>query len=178
MREAIHRLLAGTVLWLALPGAAFAAPAASAPPPSEPLMVPVMRLSMDEALKAARASIQACRKLGYSVAVTVVDRSGHPEVMLRDTLAMDLAIPVSRKKAYTAMTFNMPTSKLVGRFPGAYSVPKVRSVLVSPGAVPIDAAGQILGGIGVSGTPSGTTDERCARAGRDAILPELEMAGP
>ena len=143
-----------------------------------PLMVPILRLSMDEALKAAQASIDTCRKLGYSVAVTVVDRSGRPQVMLRDTLAMDLAVPVSRKKAYTAMTFNLPTSKIVGRFPGAYSVPKVHSILVSPGAVPIDAAGQILGGIGVGGTPSGLTDERCARAGLDAIRVELEMAGP
>lgn len=139
-----------------------------------PATVPIPRLSMDMAMKLAKATIDACRKQNVNVAVTVVDRGGHPQVVLRDTLAMDLTLPVSRQKAYTAMSFNSPTSQLEGRFPGAYSVPKLEGLIISAGGLPITGGGSIIGGVGVSGAPSGVTDERCAQAGIDAIKFELE----
>lgn len=142
--------------------------------PEPPVTVMVPRLSMDMAMKLAKAGIDSCRKQGVNVAITVVDRSGHPQVVLRDTLAMDLALNISRMKAYTAMTFNMPTSQMVNRFPGAYSVPKVDSIIISAGGLPITGRGQILGGVGVSGAPSGTQDESCAKAGIDAVRFDLE----
>lgn len=139
-----------------------------------PATVPVPRLAMDLAMKMAKASIDACRKKGVNIAATIVDRGGHPQVMLRDTLAMDLAITISKQKAYTAMTFNTPTSQLEGRFPSAYSVPKVDSLIIATGGLPIAAGGSIIGGIGVSGAPSGVQDEQCAQAGIDAIKFDLE----
>ncbi len=151
-----------------------AAPAAQKEKP--PVLIPFQQLSMDTALKLARTAIAACRKEGVNVAVTVVDRGGHPQVMLRDSLAMDLALKISRDKAYTAMTFNMPTSRLEGRFPGAYSVPKVAGVVVAAGGLPITAAGSIIGGVGVSGSPSGITDEKCAKVGLDAVRDDIEMS--
>ncbi len=161
-------------LSLIVVAALFFAPSGFAANPEPPVTVMVPRLSMDVAMKLAKAGIDACRKQGVNVAITVVDRSGHPQVVLRDTLAMDLALPISRMKAYTAMTFNMPTSQMVNRFPGAYSVPKVDSILISPGGLPITGRGQILGGVGVSGAPSGTQDESCAKAGLDAVRFDLE----
>lgn len=152
--------------------AGIALPAAAADHES-PATVPIPRLSMDLAVKLARAGIDACRKQGLNVAVTIVDRGGHPQVVLRDTLAMDLTLTVSRQKAYTAMSFNAPTSQLDGRFPGAYSVPKVDGVLIAAGGLPITAGGAILG-VGVSGAPSGAQDEKCAQAGIDAVRFELE----
>ena len=139
-----------------------------------PAIVSISRLSMDMATKLAKATIDACRKENVNVAVTVVDRGGHPQVVLRDTLAMDLALPISRQKAYTALSFNTATSQLEGRFPGNYSVPKLDSVIIAAGGLPITAGGSIVGGVGVSGAPSGVTDEKCAQAGIDAIKFELE----
>ena len=139
-----------------------------------PAIVSISRLSMDMAIKLAKASIDACRKENVNVAVTVVDRGGHPQVVLRDTLAKDLALPISRQKAYTALSFNTATSQLEGRFPGNYSVPKLDSVIVAAGGLPITGGGSIIGGVGVSGAPSGVTDEKCAQAGIDAIKFELE----
>ncbi len=139
-----------------------------------PVTVPIPRLSMDLAMKMAKAGIEACRKQGLNVAVTVVDRGGHPQVVLRDTLAMDLTLAISRQKAYTAMSFNTPTAELEGRFPGAYSVPKVDGLIIAAGGLPITGGGSIIGGVGVSGAPSGTQDETCAKAGLDAIRFELE----
>jgi len=142
----------------------------------KPVVLPIHRLTMDMAVRMGQATIEACRKEGVSIAVTIIDRGGHPQVVLRDTLAMDLTLPISKMKAYTAMSFNSPTSQLGDRFPGSYSVPKLDSVIVSAGGLPIAAGSTILGGIGVSGAPSGETDEMCAKAGVDAIITDLEMA--
>ncbi|MDH3693874.1 MAG: heme-binding protein, partial [Gammaproteobacteria bacterium] len=130
-----------------------------------PLTTQIQRLTMDTALTVAQATIDKCRGEGVNVAVTVVDRGGDVQIVLRDTLAMDLTLEISRQKAYTAMSFNTPTSQLVDRFTSPFSVGKVQGVLMSAGGVPINAGGTIIGGIGVSGAPSGETDELCAQAG-------------
>jgi uncharacterized protein GlcG (DUF336 family) len=143
----------------------------------QPTLVNIKRIGLDTALKAAQATIAACRKEGVQVSVTIIDRGGHPQVVLRDVLAMDVSLPISRDKAYTAMSFNSPTGDLESRFKGAYGVPKTPGLLLSRGGLPINAGGNILGGIGVSGAPSGETDEKCAQAGIDAIIDDLEMAG-
>ncbi|MGA8863083.1 MAG: heme-binding protein [Gallionella sp.] len=141
----------------------------------QPLTVNIKRLSLDTAMRIGKAAIDRCRKEGVSATVTVVDRGGHAQVVLRDTLAMDVSIPVSMKKAYTAMEFNSPTSAMQDRFKGAYDVPKIDGLLVSAGGIPINVAGNIMGGIGVSGAPSGLTDEACAKAGLTAVQDDLEM---
>jgi uncharacterized protein GlcG (DUF336 family) len=142
---------------------------------AQPLTVNIKRLSLDTALRIGRAAIDTCRKKGVSVTVTVVDRGGNVQVVLRDTLAMDVSIPISKKKAYTAMEFNSPTSAMETRFKGSYNVPKIDALLVSAGGIPINVAGNIMGGIGVSGAPSGKTDESCAIAGLNAVKDDLEM---
>ncbi len=142
----------------------------------QPLMVDIKRLSMESALTIAQASIDQCRKEGVQVAVTVVDRGGHPQVVLRDVLAGDLTLTISRQKAYTALSFNTPTSGMEGRFTSPFSVGKVEGLVMSAGGLPITAGGTIIGGVGVSGAPSGETDEKCAQAGIDAISDDLEMA--
>ena len=140
------------------------------------LVVSVKRLSMEVALDIAKAAVETCRKEGVQVAATVVDRGGHPQVVLRDVLAPDLTLKVSQQKAYTAMSFNLATSAMAGRFKGSYSVPKVEGLLVAAGGLPIQAGGNIYGGVGVSGAPSGELDEKCAKAGIAAVLDDLEMA--
>ena len=139
-------------------------------------LVNIKRLSMEMALKAAQAAIAQCRKAGVQIAVTVMDRGGHPQVVLRDVLAADLTLTISREKAYTALSFNNATSAMEKRFTAPFSVGKVEGLVFSAGGLPITAGGTIVGGIGVSGAPSGLTDEKCARAGVDAITADLEMA--
>lgn len=142
----------------------------------QPVTVPIQRLSLDMATVAAQAAIKECRKLGVQVAVTIVDRGGHPQVVLRDVLAMDLTLPISRDKAYTAMSFNTSTAGLIKRLEHANSIGKIDGVIAAQGGLPITAGGTLLGGIGVSGAPSGVTDEKCAKAGLKAIAEDLEMA--
>ncbi len=141
-----------------------------------PVTIAIQRLSLDMAVKAAQATVEACREKGMNITVAVVDRGGRDQVVLRDTLAMPLTVDVARQKAYAAMNFNVPTSQLENRFTAPFSPGKVEGIVLSAGAVPIEAGGTIIGGIGVSGAPSGKTDEECASAGLAAISTDLEMS--
>ena len=137
------------------------------------MVINIKRLSMETTEKMAQAAIEACRKEGINIGVTVVDRNGIPQVMLRDTLAAHLTIAISERKAYTAANFNAATSTLVDRADTA--VGRFDDLIMSAGGVPINVGGFIYGGIGVSGAPSGETDEMCAQAGLDAVVDDLEM---
>ncbi len=144
----------------------------------QPVMVNVKRMSMETALKIARAAIAECRKRGVQVGVTVVDRNGIPQVVLRDVLAPDITLGISRGKAHAAASFNAATSSLENRFRSPSGVgAKARGLIFSAGGVPVRAGGSILGGVGVSGAPSGKTDEACAAQGVKAVQDDLELAG-
>ena len=139
------------------------------------MTVPIKRLKMEVALRIAQAAIKQCRKEGVQIAVTVVDRGGHAQVVLRDVLAMDITLPISKQKAHTAMAFNSPLSSLQDRFTNPFQVPKLDGLILGAGGIPINIGGSILGGIGVSGAPSGKTDEKCAQAGLEAVKTDLEL---
>jgi uncharacterized protein GlcG (DUF336 family) len=163
MKKTVHGLLAGALLSSGIATA------------EEPVALPIMRLHSDMAMKAAQAAIEACRAQGLNIGVTVIDRGGHVQVSIRDTLGMPITMPISQQKAYAALNFNTPTSELEGRFDSPFSPGKLEGLIMSAGGLPIAAASTILGAIGVSGAPSGETDEACAQAGLDAISTDLEM---
>lgn len=140
------------------------------------LLITVKRMTMEVALTIAQKSVETCRKDGIQVTTTVVDRTGVPQVILRDVLAPDLSLRISEQKAYTAVVFNMSTGDMEGRFKGSYSIGKDPKVVIARGGLPIQAGGRILGAVGVSGAPSGEQDEKCAKAGIAAVIDDLEMA--
>jgi uncharacterized protein GlcG (DUF336 family) len=155
--------------------AAVALPAAAQTTGKQPVLVSIKRMSLDTALKAAHAAIEACRKEGVQIAVTVIDRGGAAQVVLRDVLAAELALKVSQAKAYAAMSFVTPTSQLEDRFKTPFGPASVGGLVIAGGGLPIRAGGELVGGIGVSGAPSPQIDERCAQAGYDAISEDLEL---
>lgn len=161
------------VLAAACCAAMFAAPAMAA---EAPVVVKIPRLTVEAAEKLAHGAMEACRKQGIQIGVTVVDRSGDPMVVLRDTLAPRVTLEVSRQKAYTAVNFNATTSSMDNRFTQPFSVGKVEGLVFSAGGVPIQAAGNIIGAVGVSGAATGEQDEACAVAGIKKIEFELETA--
>lgn len=150
--------------------------ASPAPAADHPVVVKIPRLTLEAAEKLANATIAACRKEGIQIGVTVVDRSGDTMVFLRDTLAPKVTIEVSRQKAFTAVNFNAPLSQLEDRFTKPFSVGKVDGLVFSAGGIPIEAVGNIVGAVGVSGAATGAQDEACAREGLKAIQTDLEMA--
>jgi uncharacterized protein GlcG (DUF336 family) len=137
--------------------------------------VSVKRLTMEVAEKIAQAAVAACRQKGIQTGVTVVDRNGLVQVVLRDTVAPQITVPISRQKAFTAASFNVATSQLQDR--AETPIGRIDGFVMYPGGVPVQAGGYLLGGVGVSGSPDGETDEECARAGLEAVLDDLEMGG-
>ncbi len=135
-------------------------------------------LTPETALKAAQASLTACRGAGFQVAVAVVDRSGVLQILLRDRFAGPHTVEVSTNKAWTALTFRQDTVSLdAASRPGQPAAPMRHfpRVVVMGGGVPIEAGGSLLGAIAVSGAPGGDADDRCARSGIEAILDDIEF---
>jgi len=143
-----------------------------------PAVIKIPRLTLEASEKLAQATLAACRKEGIQIGVTVVDRSGDAMVLLRDTLAPRVTIEISRQKAYTAVNFNAPLSTMENRFTKPFAVGKVDGLVFSAGGIPIEAAGNIVGAVGVSGAATGEQDEACAREGLKAIAFDLESASP
>lgn len=141
--------------------------------PAAPI-VQVKRLGLETSLKIAQGAIDACREKGIQIGVTVTDREGIPQVVLRDTIAAPLTLKISQMKAYTAVNFNSATSAMADR--ANTPIGRVEGLVMSAGGLPITAGGSLLGGVGVSGAPSGVTDEECAQAGIDKVADDLEMA--
>jgi uncharacterized protein GlcG (DUF336 family) len=137
-------------------------------------LVTTKRMTLPTALKVAQAAIDHCTQLGIQIGVTVVDREGIVQVTLRDTIAAQITVPISHRKAYTAANFNSATSALGER--ANSPVGRAPMILMSAGAVPIVVSGALVGAVGVSGAPAGETDEECAKAGVDAVLDDLEMS--
>lgn len=137
------------------------------------LSVSVKRLSLESAQRVAQATIADCRKKGYQVSVTVVDRNGIPQVMQRDTLGPPVSVSISQDKAYTAANFSAPSGGL-NRLKGSPLYYR-DGLAMTAGGVLIEAGGQVYGAVGVSGAPGGDIDESCAKAGVAAITEDLEM---
>ncbi|MCU7892913.1 MAG: heme-binding protein [Candidatus Thiodiazotropha sp. (ex Ustalcina ferruginea)] len=135
--------------------------------------VSLKRLSLESANQIALGAVEACRKKGIQIGVTVVDRDGTVQAVMRDTIAAQITVPISRMKAFTAVNFNAPTSALKDRADSP--IGRIDGLVMSAGGLPVQAGGLLLGGVGVSGAPSGETDEACAQAGVDKIIDDLEM---
>ncbi|MEJ2507916.1 MAG: heme-binding protein [Gammaproteobacteria bacterium] len=140
-----------------------------------PASVEVRVLSFETAQKLALSAAQACRRLGFQVAAAVVDRNGQLLAFARDPLAGPHTIAVSQAKAYSAATFQTPTSQMRGR----EALQAAPGVLLVGGGVPVRVGGYFYGAVGVSGAPAkkvtGDQDEACARAGIEAIREALEF---
>lgn len=138
----------------------------------------VRLMTPETALKAASAALASCRGAGFQVAVAVVDRSGQIQVVLRDRFAGAHTPDTAINKAWTAASFKMNTTALAqatqagAASSGIRAIPRVTAV---GGGLLIEAAGSPYGAIGISGAPSGDLDDKCARAGLDAILDDLNL---
>jgi uncharacterized protein GlcG (DUF336 family) len=130
------------------------------------------------ALELAQAALKACRDRGFQVAVAVVDRFGVTQVLLRDALAGAHTPDMAAAKARTAVSFRASTEQLNALTQAGQVNSAVRHLpgyVFLGGGVPVEAAGAIVGGIGVSGAPGGPEDDACARAGIAEIEDRLLM---
>ena len=141
-------------------------------------------LSVEQANQAAMHAMLDCRKRGYSVAVAVVDRGGIMQAFVRDRLAGPHTVETAYRKAWTANSFRQTTNDLAGMLQEGRIPNQVQhnpGALLVGGGMLVQAKGQIIGAIGVSGAPPGKSerdsiDGACAQAGLAAIQDALELA--
>ncbi|MEW2588290.1 GlcG/HbpS family heme-binding protein [Streptomyces virginiae] len=179
------RVLTGTALAVALGAGAFGAVSASATPasttaqaaavaakkdgPSDKDFTTTTHLTVDAATRAAQAALKAAAAENQKVTVAVVDRNGNTIVTLRGDGAGPQSYESAQRKAFTAVSWNAPTSVLVGRLAQTPNLKDIPGTLFLGGGTPVQANGAPVAGIGVAGAPSGDLDEKFAKAGVDAL---------
>jgi uncharacterized protein GlcG (DUF336 family) len=104
-----------------------------------------------------------CRELGFKVSVVVVDRAG-----LHTPEGAD-------RKAYTARTFGISSADFVKRMlndPTSVGSKEYSRVLAISGGLPIKVGDEVVGAVGVSGSPG--RDDECSQAGIDKVAAYLK----
>ncbi|MFI5774287.1 heme-binding protein [Streptomyces sp. NPDC051658] len=170
------RVLTGTVVAAAVAGTFGVASASASTPAAAPAaavqadaadrnLQQTTHLTVAAATKAAQATLDAAKKENQRVSVAVVDRNGNTIVTLRGDGAGPQAYESAVKKAYTAVSWNAPTSELTQRLTNAPTLKDIPGTLFLAGGAPVTAKGAPIAGIGVAGAPSGDLDEKFAQAG-------------
>ena len=133
-------------------------------------------LSLALALTIATTAADTCKAQGYRVSVTIVGRDGQVIVLLRGDNASPHTVENSRRKAYTARTFRIPSGEFAKRVKDNPTTGAVHlsGVVAAQGALPIKLGDDVAGAVGVSGAPGGEKDEACAKAGLDKIADQLK----
>jgi uncharacterized protein GlcG (DUF336 family) len=132
-------------------------------------------LSYAMAKTIAENALAACKERGYAVSVVVVDRGGDTMVALRNDDAGPHTMENARRKAYTARTFKMTTEDFVKEMatrPVRREQTSLPNVIAIGGGVPIKVGNDVIGGVGLSGSPG--VDEPCVMAGLDKVKDQLQ----
>jgi uncharacterized protein GlcG (DUF336 family) len=155
--------------------AGFVLAAAIAAPASAQGVVTQKNMSLGLAQAIANAAIAQCRSMGYHASVSVLDRDGIPLVMLHDDGAGLSTNEGSDRKAFTALSFKQPSAAFVKRLqdrPDTVGSRHYTRVLALAGGLPIKVGDDVIGAVGVSGTPG--KDDVCAQAGIDKVADQLK----
>jgi uncharacterized protein GlcG (DUF336 family) len=156
---------------LALPVAVAAVPAAAQE------VIAEKALSLDLAQGIAEAALATCRANGNHVSVTVIDRDGLIKAVLRDDGTGPHTLTTSRRKAFTSVTFKQPSADWAKRVlsdPAIAGLKDTAGTIALGGGVPIKAGSEVIGAIGVSGSPGAGKDEACANAGIEKFADKLK----
>jgi uncharacterized protein GlcG (DUF336 family) len=130
-------------------------------------------LSLDAAQKIVEAAKRKAAEINTKMDICVVDAGGNLKAFVRMDGAWLGSIDISFKKARTARWFDMNTGE-IGKLsqPGGplYNIEHSNGGLITfPGGIPLkDGRGNVVGGIGVSGS-SVENDHTVAAAGADAL---------
>ena len=151
---------------------------ATVPTNAQEALVTYKSMSPEVALDLARAALNDCRQRGFQVAVSVVDRFGVPQVILRDRFAGPHTPTTATGKAWTAVTFRTSTTELIALTQPGMPQAGLRGlphVVILGGGMTVEAGGTLVGAIGVSGAPGGDADDACAKAGISAIGDKIDF---
>jgi uncharacterized protein GlcG (DUF336 family) len=144
---------------------------------AQPDMLPVRQISLELARDIAMASVEACRRDGYNVSAVVLDRAGNVQAALRDTLATRHTLEIAERKAGMTVMSGIDSGEFrAARGDIRPALNHIGGLIVMDGALPIRAAGSLIGAVGVSGAPGGDKDAACAAAALRQVEERLEFA--
>jgi glc operon protein GlcG len=134
-------------------------------------------------LSAAHTIVAGCVEFAVQndlvpLSMAVYDQHGNLKLFLRQDGAMTVTVEFAHIKARTAAVLGMATGALGDDVEfddkdRPMGISYMDNLTVVQGGVPVRSpAGVLLGGMGVSGAPS-EMDEACARAGLEAVQPDL-----
>lgn len=137
-------------------------------------------ISLELALDCAKAALDTGQARNYHIAVAVVDRGGQLLVLLRGDNGGPHLVDAARRKAYTAASSKSRTSVMSKAVDERSGVPDphlvyLDGVLMVGGGVPIWADTELIGAVGVAGSPGSVHDEECADAGITQIAAKLKL---
>ena len=138
-------------------------------------LVTQKNISLAMAQTIAQAALAQCESMGFKVSAAVVDRGGLTIVMLRGDGAGLHTPEGAERKAYTARTFSQPSADFVKRLsdrPDTVGSRQYTRVLALGGGLPIKAGNEVVGAVGVSGSPG--KDDVCSQAGIDKVAAQLK----
>jgi uncharacterized protein GlcG (DUF336 family) len=160
-------------IWNGLAGVAITALLAS--PTGAQGLVTEKNITLAMAQSIANAALAKCDSLGFKVAVAVVERGGQMIVLLRSDGAGLHTAEGAERKAFTARTFRQPSADFVKRLadrPDTVGSRQYSRVLALAGGLPIKAGTEVVGAVGVSGSPG--KDDVCSQAGIDKVADQLK----
>jgi uncharacterized protein GlcG (DUF336 family) len=144
---------------------------------AQPDVLPVKQISLELARDIAMASVEACRKDGYNVSAVVLDRAGNVQAALRDTFAARHTLEIAERKAGMSIMSGISSGEFrAARGDIRPELNHMAGLIVMEGALPIRAAGSLIGAVGVSGAPGGDKDAACAAAALKKAEERLEFA--
>ncbi|WP_321927498.1 GlcG/HbpS family heme-binding protein [Paraburkholderia guartelaensis] len=138
-----------------------------------PHSVEARTIDWPAASRAAAAAAREAQQLGVRVNVAVVDAGGNLAAFVRMPGAPLHSIEIAIDKAYTAVSFGLPTGRW-SEVLQTHSDAVRQGIVLRPrfvafgGGLPIAETGQRIGGIGVSGGTE-EQDGACAQAGLRAL---------
>lgn len=144
------------------------------------------QLPINVAVEAAMEAVETCKKDGYNVTATIVNREGLVQAVIRGDDATPHTVENSFYKAFTVVTLGPifgadSTQALVQKMTpaalpvGALPLPPapLDGINFGAGGVAIKVGDQMVGAIGVSGGPGRDFDQTCALKGIEKIKSRL-----
>jgi glc operon protein GlcG len=135
-------------------------------------------LTLDGAKAVAGAAAAEARRLGAGGAIAVVDDGGNLVLLERLEQTFPAASVVAIDKARTAAVFRRPTRDFENAVAkGRTALVAVEAMTPLQGGVPLLAAGQVVGAIGVSGAMSAQQDDDIATVAAAALGKAADAQG-
>lgn len=112
-------------------------------------------ITQEAAKKLIVAAEKAAGEIGVPMCIAIVDESGALKAFSRMDGAALLSVDIAQDKAYTAISFGMPTHAWFDFIkddpPLLHGIVKTPRLVVFGGGYPVTIDGAVVGGIGISG---------------------------